>query len=355
MIRILIVDDSPTMRQLVRAILESDPVLRVVGEAEDGVTAISLCEKLQPDLITMDIRMPRMNGFQAIRHIMSESPRPIVVLTSPESDRELKITFKAIEAGALMVLGKPDGLPGNDSEAAQFIAQVKAMAGVKVVRRRWGPTIERPVPSPSRAQTTSPRDRGQIIAIGASTGGPPAIQAILKHLPSDLPAPVIVVQHISIGFMVSFVKWLDQTTPWTVKLAQNGELLRPGVVYLAPDDHHLLIGRYNLCLLSKSPPVDGHRPSVTALFESAAQNHGPAAIGVLLTGMGADGARGLRSLHKAGGRTIVQDESTCVVFGMPGEAVALGAVDEILPLGRIGSRLGELLKWRMTMLNNQCQ
>ena len=383
MIRVLIVDDSPTLRQLTRAILESDPHLQVVGEARNGEEAIALCDKLNPDIITMDIRMPKMDGYQAIRRIMTELPRPIVVLTSTMSDLELGITFKAIEAGALMVVGKPHGLPGTDPEADQLIASVKAMAGVKVVRRR--PWLLKETPTARRGETSTetsasgsaeltveasvepgscrrpaepPRDKPRprpvprplrLIAIGASTGGPPALQVILGGLPADLSVPVVVVQHISSGFVAGMARWLDETTPLRVKVAENGEPLRPGTVYLALDGKHLQVTENALAWLRDSPPVDGHRPSVTALLESVAQTYGRAAVGVLLTGMGKDGGRGLKALHEAGGHTIAQDEGTCVVFGMPKEAIALGAATEVLPLPQIGTRLAELVAVRQRL------
>ena len=252
---------------------------------------------------------------------------------------ELGISFKAIEAGALMVLGKPHGMVDQDPEANQLIAHVKAMADVKVVRRRWrmpqGVQTKAPgTPDPAPALRLT-----QIIAIGASTGGPPALHVILSQLPADLPLPVLVVQHISSGFVGGLARWLNETTPLRVKVAEIGEALQAGTAYLAPDGQHLLVTRWGLVGLGDSPPVDGHRPSVTALFESVAQHYGPAAIGVLLTGMGGDGARGLKAMRDAGSQTLVQDEQTSVVFGMPQVAIALGAACEVLPLEQIGLRL----------------
>jgi two-component system chemotaxis response regulator CheB len=344
MIRVLVVDDSPTLRQLIRSILESDPELQVVGQACNGEEAIALCHRLEPDIITTDICMPKMDGFQATRHIMAKSPRPILVLTSTKSDLELGISSKALEAGALMVVGKPHGLPGEDPKADQLIAQVKAMAGVKVVTRRW--RLEKKKPAPLRREPALTPSPGpvRLIAIGASTGGPPALQAILSQLPADL--PVAVVQHISPGFVQGLARWLNETTPLRVKVAENGEILQPGTVYLAPDDRHLLVTAGGQARLRASPLVGGHRPSATVLFQSVAQNYGSAAVGVLLTGMGKDGAQGFKALHEAGAHTIAQDEATCVVFGMPKEAIALGAVEEVLPLEQIGARLGALMAVR---------
>ena len=369
MILVLIVDDSPTLRHLTRKILESDPELRVVGEAGNSQAAIALCDQLQPDIVTLDVRMLQADGDLAIRRIMAESPRPIVVLADTKSDPDLTSGFKALEAGALMVVGKPHGLPGSDAEADKFIAQVKAMAGVKVVRRRWwlfGPWSDGRVVRSS--ETERPLDQGlpwkgrsdhqtirpalrpgsgqglmQLIAMGASTGGPLALQGILGQLPGNLPVPIVVVQHISHGFVSGLAHWLNATTPLRVKVAESGEPLRPGTVYLAPDDQHLLVTQDRIVRLEASPPVDGHRPSVTALFESVAQSYGRAAVGVLLTGMGSDGAWGLKALHDAGSYTIAQDEATSIVFGMPQRGIALGVAHEVWPLEQIAGRLNKLV------------
>lgn len=351
MIRVLIADDSSTMRALVRAILESDRDLEVVGEARNGEEAVSLCRSLEPDVATMDIRMPTMNGFEAIRRIMAEKPIPIIVLTTPESDRELGITYKSIEAGAVMVLGKPRGLPETDPEAAHLTSHLKAMAGVKLVTRRTPASRReqlaqsapaRPWPDGFAHASSDRRETLRLAAIGTSTGGPPALQVILGSLPADFRVPILVVQHMSLGFIAGMARWLDETTPIRVKVAEPGEILRPATAYLAPDQRHLQAGPGGRAWLQPGPLVDGHCPSVTALFASVAKTYGPAAIAVLLTGMGGDGAAGLLELRRAGALTIAQDEGTSVVFGMPKEAIARGAAAEVLPLGRIGSRLQEL-------------
>jgi two-component system chemotaxis response regulator CheB len=315
----------------------------VVGEARNGKEAIALCHELEPDIITMDIRMPVMDGYQAIRHIMTESPRPIVVLTTTQSDVELGTSFKAVELGALSVVSKPQGPAGEDPEADKLIAQVKAMAGVKVVSRRPWLLEDTPEPPPRQPRRRPSPGSVRLIAIGASTGGPPALQIVLSKLPASLSVPVVVVQHISPGFVHGLTRWLNQAAPLRVKLAESGECLHPGTVYLAPDDHHLLVKQSGRARLKDDPKIDGHRPSATALFESVAQSYGQAAVGVLLTGMGSDGARGLKALHEAGGHTLAQDEETCVVFGMPKQAIALGAAEEVLPLEQIGLRLAELV------------
>lgn len=332
-IRVLIVDDSPTLRFVTRRILEKDPELEVVGEAGDGETAVAMSARLEPDIITMDIRMPKMNGFEAIRHIMAQSPRPIVVLTTPESDKELRITFNAIQAGALTVLSKPATL--DSSWTGELVTQLKTLAGVKVVRRN--PLLSgRRAWAPPGPRLSLPLSSSRIVAIGASTGGPPALRAVLGQLPGGFPHPVVVVQHISPGFTKGFVRWLNNNLTLRVKVAERGEILAPGTVYVAPDHRHLQVSPQATVDTNVFLPVDGHRPSVTALFESVARAFGPKAIGVLLTGMGSDGARGLKAIREAGGRTIAQNEETCVVFGMPKAAVELGAAETVLPVEHIG-------------------
>lgn len=344
MIRVLIVDDSPTIRSLVRHILESDPELCVVGEAGDGSQAVAVCRTKNPDIITMDIHMPVMDGYTAIRTIMDRYPRPIVVLTSTESEMSYGVSVKGIEAGALTVVRKPRGLPGEDPRAGELIGQVKAMAGVKVIRRHStvaGGTLDGAL---EKTAGYTGAGRARIVAIGASTGGPPALKAILEPFTAGPPpVPIAVVQHISSGFVKGLARWLRDTTRLDVRVVTNGETLQPGCVYLAMDNRHMMIGKEGRAWLMDSAPVDGHRPSVTALFNSVARNYGALSMGVVLTGMGRDGASGLKSIREAGGHTIAQDEASSVVFGMPKEAIAAGAAVEVLALDRIGARLGDLL------------
>ena len=351
MIRVLIVDDSPSIRLGLRGLLESDPELNVVGEARSGEEAITLASNLRPDVITMDIVMPGMGGYEAIRRIMAESPCPIVVVTGIDSPRILEVSMKALEFGALTVLNKPNLLGPTAEEAGYIAHQVKIMSQVKVVRR----TISLQSPpsmSSNYAPPASPLEtnhpffsrvwRGPVpIAIGASTGGPPALQTVLGRLPSPFPCPILIVQHMSRGFLPGLARWLETVTPFHCTVGQQGEIIRPGVVYLAPDDSHMTV-RGNTIWLNASPPMGGHRPSVDALFESMARNCGANAIGVLLTGMGRDGAIGLKAMCRAGAYTIAQDESTSVVFGMPGAAVEIEAADEVLGLPVIAQRLKDL-------------
>ena len=343
MINVLIVDDSPTLRHLIRAIFDTDPELKVVGEARNGEEAVAMVARLQPDVVTMDIEMPHMDGYEAIRRIMSETPVPIVVLTSTESDIRLGATYKGVESGALMVVGKPHGLRGDDPDADEIINVVKAMADVKVIRRRWH-IPKHPEPSAHRNRVSRPiQPAYQVLAVGTSTGGPPALRTVLSELPATFSVPVLVVQHISRGFTAGLARWLNETISMRVKLADAGEPLLPGTVYIAPDGVHLQVSPQKKVALLEENPLDGHRPSVTALFNSVAKQYGQAAVGVLMTGMGRDGANGLYAMKQAGAYTIAQDEASSIVFGMPKEAINMGAASEVLALQKIAKRIKELI------------
>ena len=339
MIRVMVVDDSVVLRQSTRLILESDPDLHVVGEASNGADAVSLVGQLRPDVITMDLHMPKMDGTQAIEQIMAEHPAPIIVVTSANLDQEIGLSLRASKSGALTVLQRPEGISAPDFPAftAKLIEQVKLMSTVKVVRRV---RTNKPVP-PNVIGRAMPQGtvKSEIVAIGSSTGGPAALHKILSAIPADFPVPIVIVQHISFGFVQGLADWLDTASPLHVKVAQAGEKIKPGTVYIAPDGNHMLVDRLNRIALSPAEPIGGHRPSVTALFQSVAQSYGAAAITAILTGMGADGAAGMKVLHDAGAITIAQDEASCVVFGMPKEAIALGAARRIVPLDQIAQTL----------------
>jgi len=339
---VLVVDDSAVLRQSTRFILESDPGLKVVGEARNGEEAVALTRRLRPDVVTMDIRMPRMDGFEAIRHIMAESPVPIVVVTSVDLDREMGISSQATKLGAVSVLRRPARIADSEHQAftARLIEQVKLMSDVKVVHR---PMARKTAPTPALPPVggISGGDRRgptEIVAIGSSTGGPAALHQILSALPADFPPPILIVQHIAFGFVEGLAGWLDGACKLRVKVAERGERIQPGFVYIAPDDQHLEIA-YGRIRLSQSEPVGGHRPSATPLFESVARSYGPTAMGVILTGMGADGAVGMKALKETGAITIAQDEESCVVFGMPKEAITLGAIQHIVPLEKIAQMM----------------
>ncbi|MDP2786777.1 MAG: chemotaxis-specific protein-glutamate methyltransferase CheB [Pseudomonadota bacterium] len=345
MIDILITEDSDVVAALLQGIFQAEPDMRVVGRARNGREAVTMAHELQPNLVTMDIRMPVMDGFDATRMIMATQPLPIVVISSSVDDEELRITFRAIEEGALAVIEKPRGLNHPDFEQVrrELVETVRAMAEVKVVRRR------RPQPSVAIFQTHVARRTAsyEVVGLALSTGGPQALSTILAGMPIGYPLPLLVVQHISPGFVGGLVSWLRGLTLLEVRLAEAGMPLRAGSVYIAPDGHHLEVARRDGRLhahLSSAPPIDRFRPSGTALFHSLARCCGKSAIGGIFTGMGSDGSEGLLALHRAGGHVFAQDADSAVVYGMPGAARAAGCVDQVVPLARIPTHLIELAR-----------
>ena len=330
---VLIVDDSRVIRDYLEYLVGSDPGLQVIGTAADGEEALASVARRRPDVILMDIHMPRLDGLEATRRIMSSQPIPIVICTASIHFSEVQTAMQALEAGALAVLRKPSGFgdPNAEAEGAAIISTLKLMAEVKMVRRWRAPPEATPAtarPEPDQKTT----GRMAVVAIGASTGGPAAILQILSNLPpAAFPAPILLVQHISHGFIDGFVEWLATSSGWPVRVAKNGEVPLPGCVYVAPDDHHLRAGRQGDLRITQDEPLRGLRPSVGVLFRSVAECHGRLAIGILLTGMGRDGADELKLMANRGAFTIAQDENSCVVFGMPAEAIKLGAAQFVGP------------------------
>ncbi len=295
-----------------------------------------MASELRPDVLTMDIHMPILNGLDATEQIMSTCPTPIVIISSTTRIHDVEWAMKALQAGALTLLMKPIGpnVPNFATTAKELIETVKAMAAVKVVGRRnrldaQNKSVKTTPPTASRAV--------RAVAIAASTGGPPALLQVLSCLPVDFPAPILIVQHIADGFTDGFVSWLDVSLPLSVKQAEQTERLQPGVVYVAPENRHLGVKGNGDALLSSEQPIGGFCPSATFLFESVGRVFGRSSIAVILTGMGNDGVAGLDTLRSRGGYVIAQDEDSCVVYGMPGAANQAGVVDVTLPLDQIGA------------------
>lgn len=345
MIRVLIVEDSPSAAELLRYLIETDPEMEVIGVARNGLEGITAVHVQRPDVIIMDIIMPKLDGFEATRRIMEATPTPIVITSASWNPGEVDKTFRALESGALAIVAKPTGKGHQDfdREARELVATVKLMAEVKVVRRR--PYIKDRRLSgtePAVAPPVRPFEDICLVAIAASTGGPPVLHTILSGLTKEFPLPVLIVQHIAPGFTLGFVEWLAKSSGFPVRLARHGDQPLPGNAYVAPDDHHLGIDRSGRIVLSKEEPVNGLRPSGSYLFHTAAKFLGSRAVGVLLTGMGKDGALELKEMRDQGAITIVQDRASAVVHGMPGEAVRLRAADYVLPPEKIAALLAQL-------------
>jgi len=347
MIDVLVVEDSPVVRDYLVFLLQSDPEIRNVATAASGEEGLEQVSRRKPDVILMDIHLPGIDGFETTRRIMSTTPVPIVVCTGSTSYDQVQTAMRALEAGALAALQKPRGLgaPGADADAAQLVNTLKTMSEVRVVRRwpRTPPTGPHPVAIAPIPRTGGYSDAA-VVAIGASTGGPPVISKILSLLDKDFPVPILVVQHISRGFTAGFAEWIGTTSGFTVHLAASGEIPLPGHVYVAPDDLHLRISPRGELETTREEPCNGLRPSVDVLFASVAERFGRRAIGVLLSGMGRDGARELKTMADRGALTITQDEASCVIYGMPQEAVRLGASCHMLGPAQIADLLNTLVR-----------
>lgn len=324
-IRVLVVEDSRPQRELLVGLLLASGTFAVAGTASNGRDAVAATLNLRPDVIAMDIHLPLMDGYEATRQIMQRCPTPIVMISSSNGDAERR-AVQSLAAGALAVVRKPGTLNAANSqeERTNFLTMLRLMAGVKVVTRH-PPRLPAAPAGLAHAANTHP----QVLAIAASTGGPAAVQTILNGLNSNYPLPILVVQHIAHGFVGALVDWLNSTTPLPVRIAVQHERLLPGHVYLAPDDRHLLAIARGQIVLRPGLPADRYCPSADVLFDSVAKVYGAQAIGVILTGMGDDGARGLSALRAAGGVTLGQDEASCVVYGMPQAAAIAGAVSRV--------------------------
>jgi len=340
-VRVLVVDDSALMRKLIPNILARDPQIEVVGTAMDGAFALKKIEELRPDVVTLDLEMPRMDGMETLRMIMRRAPLP-VILVSTHSREGAYATFKALALGAIDFVAKPKEASAGHLDAIADQLTEK----IKVAKRTVGKTIsqrfleEPPKPVKKNARVAVPPNR--IIAIGVSTGGPNALQYVLSQIPAEFSASVLLVQHMPEGFTEMFARRLDECCALDVQEARSGDLLLAGRVLVCPGNRHMMVRRMprgDVAVLNDTAPVNGHRPSVDVLFHSVAQEFGPTSVGVLMTGMGEDGAEGLGAIKAAGGYTIAQSEETCVVPGMPRAAILKGYASRIIPLESIGPQL----------------
>jgi two-component system chemotaxis response regulator CheB len=374
-IRVLIAEDSAFMRRVLKLLLTSDPQIDVVGEARDGVETVLLCDTLNPDVVTMDINMPRKSGLEATEQIMATRPRPIVIVSS-EAREGAEPALRALELGAIDFVAKPASGVDLDMETIrdELLRKVKIAAKVRVVRN----AVRRPLlamtasaetsaakmvprahaestsvsarPAPDNGSRQMPSaaampQRFPVIVLAASTGGPAALMSVLPQLPGNFPGAILLIQHMPASFTAQFSRQLAKACAISVKEAETGELMRVGTVYVCPGGNHLRLSPTGRLLLDDGPRINGHRPSADLALESVADYAGPMGIAVVLTGMGNDGAKGVKTLKAAGGHVIAQDESTSVIFGMPSEAIRTGAVDEVQPLDAICNAIEQRMSW----------
>lgn len=346
MIRVLVAEDSRSVRVLLVRILEAEPGISVIDTAINGWEAVEKARALRPDVITMDIHMPRMDGLEATRAIMSSNPIPIVIISASMDPDEVGHAFVALEAGALALCEKPVsvGHPDFEKLSKRIVQKVKMVSEIKVVRR-WAAS-RRSEPACPRVTESPGAVHGPIrlVAIGVSTGGPPVLHALLAGLPSSFPVPILIVQHIAAGFLPGLVDWLTAASGFRVEIGADGRTVLPARAYMAPDGAHMEVDNKGRILLTKGDPVNGMCPSVSVLFRSVAAAYGESAAGVLLTGMGRDGAEELKVMRDKGALTIAQDRESSVIHGMPGEAIRLGAARHVLPPDQIARFLAAVVE-----------
>ncbi len=341
-VRVLVVDDSALMRKLIPQMLEAAPSIEVVGTAMDGTFCLKKIEELKPDVVTLDLQMPGMNGIDTLKEIMRRHPLPVIVV-SAHSTEGASITVKALGLGAFDFVTKPQDAKNHMAETArELIGKIKAAADCKVVRPGTF-QISAPAAKLSKGKPATPATK--LVAIGISTGGPQALEYLLSQLPPDFPGAIVVVQHMPEGFTEMFSKRLDELCSLQVKEAQSGDLLQAGRVLICPGSRHIKVKRMtmgDIVVLNEEARVNGHRPSADVLFHSAADEFGPHAVAVIMTGMGDDGAEGLGAVKRAGGVTIAQSEESCVVFGMPKAAIERGYATRVVALDVLSATLQTL-------------
>lgn len=342
-ITVLIVEDSPVAQSLLVQMLESDPDIKVAGLVETAEEALFFISKIKPQVVIIDIELPGMDGLAFTQTVMEQVPIPIIcVSSSPTPDTAN--AFDLLEAGALAIIDKPVAAGGSDEVKERLTSTVRAMADVKLVRRRPAKPRSKAVITGERyAKLESEQAQFEVIVIGASTGGPAVLHSILRRMPRDFPVPILMAQHIAPGFLDGFVDWLRNTSRYPVEIAHQNQKLEPGHAYVCPEGFQTSISSDCRIRLTDDPPMHGIKPSVSYLFQSVAQSFGKNAVGVLLSGMGKDGAAELKSIREKGGATIAQDAASSIVHGMPGEAIRIGAAGHVVHADRIASLLVKLV------------
>ncbi len=337
MIRVLVVEDSPLMCKVLTNMMNSDPQILVAAVANNGKEAVELVPLVKPDFITMDMDMPVMDGLEATKQIMAYHPTPILIVSSSVFKQGMERVFKAISHGALDVIDKSElELVGNKRSGEALITKIKFLTSVRVDQSRVKARRERSIVD---LRTPKKKLSDKIVALVASTGGPQALLKILQRLPEDFPCGILIVQHITSGFLAGLVDWLAKECKIKVKIGEDSEDIRPGVAYIAPDNFHMKVTEIGRIGLSDEPARNGHKPSGDVLLESVAKAYGKGGVAAILTGMGRDGAIGMKAIKQSQGMTIAQSEKSCVVFGMPGAAVEMDAVDKVLPLEGIAEEI----------------
>jgi len=343
---VLVVDDSPLFRNALVAALEKAPDLEVITPAENGREAIDLIHRHHPEVVTMDVNMPVMTGYEAVEEVMATCPTPIMILTGSPSKQERGAVIRALGMGAVDVVPKPDLSRTAEADHAfgQIIEKIKLFSKARVIRHVAGALKQKHWDSPA---ATGPVTQLSLVAIASSTGGPAAVAEILTSLPVDLAAAVVVAQHIADGFAATFVEWLSAVSALDIREGESGHVLKPGNVAIAPGGRHMRVDSAGRLQLIDSQPVHGCKPSADILLSSVSKAFGRRAVGLVLSGMGRDGTEGLEAIRTNGGKTIAQDEATSVIFGMPKSAIEAGAADKILPLGRIADEIVRLVGRRL--------
>ncbi len=344
-IRVLVVDDSMVSRKLHQKIISGDPRFTVVGTANDGKEAFSKVQQLKPDVVSMDVSMPHLNGIEATRKIMNHFPVPIIIVSSLYNEKEKQLAVEAAAAGAVYIMAKPRGVnnSGFEKDAMRYLRMLKNMSEVKVVGRRTNASSGNSASGSRPAKESIHDTKRDIILMGSSAGGPQALKSILELLPPHFPLPVLIVQHLDKSFTESFRAWIAGFSKLPVTIAKNNEEIKSGHIYLAPGGKNMKIQTKGSILLTEDPAEKGHKPSVAALFSSAGHVYKKKAVAILLSGMGRDGAAEMLEIKKAGAFTIAQEKQSCLVFGMPGEAVKLGAAGVVLKPEEITNELLKLI------------